>query len=176
MRRRFRYGASAAPLAVRHPRRAAPAVLHWAPASGLLLLSAHRCRAAAASLAIGAATSVWSTRGALGVAGGARTYCEASAQTTLSLSRYLGTISLPLTIAAARRTRSPVLLALCALAPALESSAGRRELGRLRWFALRGADELAYAAGVWWGAINSRTLRPIVPRLVGPPRTRRVRR
>jgi mycofactocin system glycosyltransferase len=176
LQRRFRYGASAAPLAVRHPRRAAPVVLHWAPAASLLLLSVRRRRAAAAALAIGAATSVWSTRGILGVAGGARNYCEATAQTALSLSRYLGTISLPLTIAAARRTRSPGLLALCVLALLFDRSTERRGPAAFKWSVVRGADDLAYSAGVWWGAINSRTFRPLVPRLLRSPRIRRVPR
>jgi mycofactocin glycosyltransferase len=50
--RRFRYGTSAAPLALRHPGRLAPVVISPAPAAILALLLARRPRTAAAILAV----------------------------------------------------------------------------------------------------------------------------
>jgi GT2 family glycosyltransferase len=49
--RRFRYGTSAAPLAIRHPGRLAPFVLAPGPAAVLILLAARKPRAAAGVLA-----------------------------------------------------------------------------------------------------------------------------
>ena len=49
--RRFRYGTSAAPLAMRHPGRLAPFVLAPGPAAIVILLAARRTKAAAALLA-----------------------------------------------------------------------------------------------------------------------------
>jgi hypothetical protein len=61
--RRYRYGTSAAPLALRHPGRLAPFVLEPAPTFILALLAARRPRAAAAVLALQSALLARRLRG-----------------------------------------------------------------------------------------------------------------
>jgi hypothetical protein len=78
----------------------------------------------------------------------------------------------PLILAAATaspRLRRPLAIALTA------SVAGdwlqrRPRLDPFRFGALRAADDLAYAAGVWLGCARERTLGPLVPELVPGPR------
>jgi hypothetical protein len=41
--------------------------------------------------------------------------------------------------------------------------AGRPALPLHQWLPARIADDLAYGAGVWWGALRHRTLAPLLP-------------
>jgi hypothetical protein len=86
---------------------------------------------------------------------------------SLSLVRYAGTIGAPVTLAIARRrggSALPAMLALLALPILREWSACGSELDALRWSALAMVDDVAYAAGVWWGCVASREHRPLLPR------------
>ena len=51
--------------------------------------------------------------------------------------------------------------------------ARRPRLDPVRFGALRVADDLSYAAGVWLGCIRARTASPLVPKLVSGPGRRR---
>ena len=163
--RRFHYGTSAGPLARRHPRRLAPVRLSW-PAFGALLLVL-RGRPLAA-LAVYAATSArlyailrrrgmpWTTAPQL-MAGA---FWYSATGTARAVNSHLP----GLLIAVALRRRRP-LLAAFALAPAvLEWRARRPQAGLVRWVLSSLADDAAYGAGVWTGAIRARTPRPLMPR------------
>jgi hypothetical protein len=49
----------------------------------------------------------------------------------------------------------------------------RPRLDPFRFGALRAADDLAYAAGVWLGCVRARTASPLIPKLVSGPGGRR---
>ena len=77
----------------------------------------------------------------------------------------------PLVLAAAAaspRLRRPLAIALAA-SVAADWLERRPRLDPLRFGALRAADDLAYAAGVWQGCARERTVGPLVPRVVPEP-------
>jgi hypothetical protein len=45
----------------------------------------------------------------------------------------------------------------------------RPPIDPLRWTALRALDDLCYGAGVWWGALQERTVAPLLPDLTDWP-------
>lgn len=169
LRRRFRYGTSAAALARRHPGRLAPLLVRPVVLTGIVaILSGHWPAALLgtlgfAVLAVRLARS-WPQRPPdLRLA--VRVVAMAARSTAVALSHVAGTILLPLTLIGLgqRRTR-PLCLALLVGAP----------LGR--WWTDRGGDPArwvsweillqgAYGAGVWWGCVRDRTWEPVVPRL-----------
>jgi hypothetical protein len=72
----------------------------------------------------------------------------------------------PLAVLAAllsRRARRAVAAAY--VLPALADWRPETGLGRLRYVAIRGADDLAYGMGVWLGCWRERTPAPLVPDL-----------
>jgi hypothetical protein len=74
----------------------------------------------------------------------------------------------PLVLAAATaspRLRRPLAIGLTA-SVAADWLRRRPRLNPLAFGALRAADDLAYAAGVWLGCARARTLGPLVPELV----------
>ncbi|WP_210492863.1 mycofactocin biosynthesis glycosyltransferase MftF [Patulibacter sp. SYSU D01012] len=174
--RRFRYGSSAGPLARRHPGRLAPVVLSPWPTVTAALLVARRPRAAAA---VGLVDGVRTARRLrpLGLSGAAA--AGAVARTTLQTLDGLaraGTMLAPaplLAVATARsRLRAP-LLALTLGAPLAAwgraRAAGRTAgLGPVRWTAASLADDAAYGAGVWAGAVRARAPQALLPALGRP--------
>jgi mycofactocin glycosyltransferase len=76
---------------------------------------------------------------------------------------------------ASPRLRRP-LAAGMAVSIAADWITRRPRLDPVRFGALRAADDLAYATGVWLGCARARTLGPLVPQLVSGPRTGRTRR
>lgn len=164
LRRRFCYGTSAAPLAIRHPHAIPPLVLHPLPtltAAGILTGRPLLALTAAAA-------SVLQLRRRLHAAhvpahGVLPAVARAGYQTTLGIGRYLDQFATPLLLAAATRpgrTRRAALALLAA--PAL--TAGRAPgLDPVRGAAGRLADDIAYGAGVWTGCLRNRTLRPVRP-------------
>jgi mycofactocin system glycosyltransferase len=168
MARRMRYGTSASPLAARHPGRLAPLTLR--PASALVTLALlGRRRSAAAGLAalegVGLLTRL--RRAGISRSTGARWSAQAMAEALLSVTRYAATVALPITLAAAWRSRSPRWLGLLALPALREWSLRDTALDPLRWTALALADDAAYAAGVWSSCIRGRNAAPLMPRLAG---------
>jgi len=168
---RFRYGTSASVLAQRHPGALAPVRMSgWS------------------ALAWGAITLGWRRTGvAVGIA------------TTLALVRKLGDVPATeslrlaglghlhagrLLARAATRTwwpaaaaaalasrRARPVIAVAAVASLLDGTSTRSDLPRAVEVGLRLLDDVAYGAGVWWGAVTSRTWAPLLPSFANwPPR------
>lgn len=162
--RRFRYGTSAAPLAIRHPGRLAPAVLRpWPALMAALLLSRRPWAAALIACQQSAGLANRVRRLGLPPAWGVRWFAEATYAALLSVTRYATTFGLPVALAYAGRTRRPTALALLLL-PALDEWR-RREitLDPFRWIVLALADDAAYGAGVWWGCIGTGNFHAVIP-------------
>ncbi len=164
--RRFRYGTSAAPLAARHPGRLAPVIVSpWPTAVAGLALTNHR----RAALAIAAVRSAALARrlaplGLPGVCGG-QWFAEATYGASVAAGRYAVSFVLPAALAAVHRARRPAALALLAL-PALDEWCRRRpDLDPVRFVALAVADDAAYGAGVWRGALAARSMAAVRPAL-----------
>jgi mycofactocin system glycosyltransferase len=180
-RRRFDYGTSAGPLALRHPGALAPVETSgWSIATWLLAASGHLVSAS-------------------GVA----------AATAVMLSRRLESLDRPLPVAAKLAIRGhqsvgrsfaqallrpfwPITVALCVLVPsrrfrltlvgaALAPSVidwvrQRPDLDPISFVVWRVADDVAYSAGVWVGALQAGTLDPLTPELVNWPKPGRYTR
>lgn len=146
------YGASAAPLALRHPRALAPMRSNgWSAATlGLVLLGRP-----VAAVAIGGASAAALVGKLPGVP--ARSEFELAARGHLAAARQLST--------SVRRAWWPLVLVGAAISR------------RVRWLALVSllADlratptDLAYATGVWDGMYRHRTVAPILPRISAWP-------
>jgi mycofactocin system glycosyltransferase len=178
--RRFRYGTSAAPLAQRHPGRVPPLVLHPWPTvtvAGLLADSP-------AVAGLGFAGSVLAMRATLRRAGLPAqgvlpAMVTATRQTWLGMGRYACQFGAPVLAAGlvapggARRGRRWARRAAAAsllLGPPLAAwSARRRSLDPVRYVLGQLADDAAYGAGVWAGALRSRSLSPVRPVIAWHP-------
>ncbi|MBE7187817.1 MAG: mycofactocin biosynthesis glycosyltransferase MftF [Jatrophihabitans endophyticus] len=175
LRRRYRYGSSAAPLGRSHPDAVPPLVVHpWATATVVALLAGRPALAVA-----GFTAAVRSTAEALRTAGvptdgTTRAMAGAVGQTWLGLGRYLTQVAAPaLAVAAAvpgSRVRRAAALSLLA-GPSVAAWAPRRsELDAPRFVAAHVADEVAYGLGVWAGCLRTRTLVPLRPVVARAPR------
>ncbi len=167
--RRAAYGSSAGPLGRRHGDAVAPVVMTpwtavllvaalaqrwwslpvaagaWAIATVRLARALHRypdpLRTAAALIPYAAVGALWQ-----GAAGALRHWWPAAA----------------LACVVSRRARRAV--ALAAIAEGLaDRRRTRAELDPARYVLARRLDDLAYGAGVWWGAARGRTLAPLRP-------------
>lgn len=163
--RRMRYGTSAAPSSLRHPRRLHHVVLRPWPTAAAALLLARRPLPALAIVAGQAALLMRRLAGAGVPPGRSLSWCvEAVTSTLLGVGR-AATMLAPAVLAAAVCTRRGrgAALALVA-APALEEWLRRRPpLDPLRWTVACIADDVAYGTGVWLGCIRHRTARPLIP-------------
>jgi mycofactocin system glycosyltransferase len=174
--RRFHYGTSAAPLALRHPGRLSPLVLHpsYAAVAGFALAGRLWISAGVVGLQSGAAIRrlrpvgvpareaiVWQLRGV--------------ARTALVAGRFAATVTPVLLIVAGVLRRSRLAAGVLAAAPPLTDWVRRRPpLDPLRWTALSLADDAAYGAGVWIGSLRSRSVDAVRPGLGSrPDRSRR---
>ena len=173
---RLAYGSSAGALARRHPDAMRHLVIpRWAVAPWLLA-AAGRPRAALLTAAAG--TVIVATR--LPPAPGAR----------LQLLRFVAGAQLRIArqvVDAGWRAYPPLVAGAAVVRPGLRRSlaAGlaasvavdwltrRPRLDPLRFSALRAADDLSYATGVWLGCFRARTASPLVPKLVSGPGGRR---
>ncbi|MEZ5383459.1 MAG: mycofactocin biosynthesis glycosyltransferase MftF [Microthrixaceae bacterium] len=171
---RFRYGTSAAPLAVRHPGALAPvATSSWSAAAWALAALGHPVAGigvAAGSTAQLARRLTVTNPGAEALRLAGRGHLAAGPQLARALIRpwWPVTALLALTL---RRTRVPALFGLLASA-----AGGWRGTARPVVGALAVADDVAYSAGVWWGlggqlrrdpAQAGAALGAVVPRLSG---------
>jgi mycofactocin system glycosyltransferase len=171
--RRYRYGSSAGPLARRHPERLAPVVLSPWPTVTAVLLVARRPRVAAAAALVDGFLTVRRLRPlGLSRAAAAGAVGRTTLQTLDGLAR-AGTMLAPVplvALAAARpRLRAP-LLALTLGAPSVAWRRARAEgrtegLDPVRWTAASLADDAAYGAGVWAGAVRAGAPRALLPAL-----------
>ncbi|HEX5191216.1 MAG TPA: mycofactocin biosynthesis glycosyltransferase MftF [Solirubrobacteraceae bacterium] len=176
LRQRISYGSSAGPLARRHPGKLRHLVLPaWITVPAALAASGRTRGAAAAALLAGGTVAA-----RLPSAPEARRQLivwAAGAQLRI-VQQALDAgwrVYPPLVLAAALTTprlRRPLAIALAA-SVAADWLARRPRLDPVSFGALRAADDLAYAAGVWLGCARERTLGPLVPELVPEPRRAR---
>ena len=168
--RRLRYGTSAAPLAVRHPRNIPPLVLDPWPALTAAALLARRPVAAGAAFALSVLTTSRTLRAHdLPTSGVLRMKATAATNTWLGAGRYATQYAMPLLLALmlpggrARRGRRAALASLL-LGPALAAWSTRRPaVDPIRFAAAALADDIAYGAGVWAGCLQHRTTTPLRP-------------
>lgn len=166
LRRRFRYGISAGPLARRHPEAMPPLVLNPWPAAAV----AGALATSPVATVVGVAGSYVQTRRALGKAGvptqrAPQMAAAGITQTWLATGRYASQFAVPALLAGLfrRRTR-PAALALLLGPPLLNWwRGGRKHLDPLRFTAAHLLDDAVYGAGVWAGAITERTSVPVMP-------------
>jgi mycofactocin system glycosyltransferase len=176
--RRFRYGTSAAPLALRHPRSVPPLVLHPWPALTVAALLGRRPAAAGVAFAVAVLSMVRTLRRAgVPTRGVLRAMLTAVHQTWLGIGHYGVQFGAPALLAALvapggarRRTRWGRRLAVGSLllGPALTAWVGRRGPDRsrpdpVRFVARHLADDIAYGAGVWAGCARHGTGIPVRP-------------
>jgi mycofactocin system glycosyltransferase len=186
--RRFRYGRSAAPLARRHPGLVPPLVLQAWPAAVLAGLLARRPVIALAAYAAGTGQLARLVRGwgipARDLPG---PMAASVLHTWLGAGRWSAQYALPPVAAGLawpgrrrghggnpghRAGRRLALAALLAGAPAAAWLRGRPRLDPVRFTLAYLADEAAYGAGVYRGALAERLADPLLPRLAWRPRRR----
>ncbi len=179
--RRYRYGNSAAPLAVRHPGEVPPLIVQPWPAAVVAAALAARPALALAAYAAGA----WRLRRlarewGLPRRGALRPMATVVAQTWLGAGRWTAQFALPAAAAVmvrpGRRRRVLRRLALTGLLvapPAVTWLRSHSRLDPVRFTLAYLADEAAYGAGVCRGAWRERTAAPLLPLLAwggGPGR------
>ncbi|MFF3920466.1 mycofactocin biosynthesis glycosyltransferase MftF [Streptomyces sp. NPDC001852] len=164
-RQRFDYGTSAAPLALRHGTAAAPVrVSPWTLACWGAV-AAGRPAAASATALITASLLPRRLRGTGvpaedAVALALRGHWGAGRMFADAVTRSWWPVAVP-ALAASRHGR--LLLAAAWARHLADWRAQRPELPLHQWLPARIADDLAYGAGVWWGALRHRTLAPLLP-------------
>ena len=177
--RRFRYGSSAAPLALRHPGRVPPLVLHPWPALTVAGLLAGRPEISGLSFT-GSVLAMRRTvrRAGLPARGVVPAMLDGTRQTWLGIGRYACQYGMPVLAAAlvapggapARRWARRAAIASLLLGPPLTAWSGRRRsLGPVRYVLGHLADDMAYGAGVWAGALRARSLVPVRPVIAWHP-------
>jgi mycofactocin system glycosyltransferase len=174
--RRFFYGTTAGPLAERHGAAVAPVSMSVWSAASIGLLAARRPVPALLVNGLAIGLLARRLRGlvddplAVSVRLAGRGTLQAAAASIAGLARVWGPWAL---LAVAWRRSRPAALALLvgpaladwrSLCPAERPAPGGYVLAHV-------ADDLAYGAGVWWGALRRRTLRPLLPRVVLRSRT-----
>jgi mycofactocin system glycosyltransferase len=173
-RRRFDYGTSAGPLAVRHPGALVPV-----EASPLSL--AGWCAAALGrpftGLGFAGATFAMLLRSFDGIDGAAGLAAQVAGRGNLAVGRMLANALVrpwwPVTLLVAlvvpsRRLRRALLVGVL-VPPLLEWVREHPNHGPVSYVGLRLADDIAYSAGVWVGAIRARTAEPLLPDLTSWP-------
>ncbi|MFI8952053.1 mycofactocin biosynthesis glycosyltransferase MftF [Streptomyces sp. NPDC053750] len=165
LRQRFGYGTSAAPLALRHGRAVAPVrASAWSLASWAALAAGRPGVAAATALG----TAALLPRKLSGVGVPAKDALELALRGHWGAGRLLADAATrawwPLAVPALASGRPGRVLLAAALARHVTDWRRQRPaLDLPRWTAARVADDLAYGAGVWWGALRHRTTAPLRP-------------
>ncbi len=173
LRRKAFYGTSAAPLAARHGSAVAPMVVSpWSGVLAVSLLAQRRWSLPVAAVAAAAATGGVSRRlgrSAHPVRAAAVLTLEGTVATAWQTASVLTRHHWPLAVLAAtrsRRARRALLVAAVA-----EGLADRRrcraDLDPARYLLAHRLDDLAYGAGLWWGAARAGSIRALLPRLRG---------
>jgi mycofactocin system glycosyltransferase len=170
--RKAYYGTGAAPLARRHPGNVAPVVLPgWAVlVAGSVLLQRRWSLAVAAGVAgaaaVGLARDLPSDRPRLLAAElVGRSLGSTAEQTAGALNRHWWPAAALVALHSRRMRRAMVVAGLGeALLDRQRHGLGHpAELGPLGYLAAHRLDDWAYGAGLWWGAVRHRTLRPLLP-------------
>lgn len=177
LRRKAFYGTSAAQLAARHGDRVAPAVMTPVAAVAIAGLLWQRPW----SLATAAGCAGWTARETftsvpdLPTPQRRRLVTATAAallrQTSGLVLKHWSPAALLLCLGSARARRVVAMLTVADGLLAHRST--RPDLDPLTFTALRRADDLAYGAGVWWGALQGRSARCLVPRWLPMGRARR---
>lgn len=178
--RRFRYGLSAGPLAVRHGDRLAPVELGPWPTAVVLCVVVGRPGAAVALHTAASVRMAWRLRHT-GVPSGlaVRWALQSAAWTAVGAGRAAATFAAPALAFWALRTRRGRLVATFSLVtpPLVDWWRKRPDLDPLRWVLASVADQWAYGAGVWVGCIRAGSFRPLIPTVRwGSDRTSHARR
>ncbi len=164
--RRFAYGTSAAPLAVRHPRGPVPVrVSPWSAAAWSAVALGHPV----VGVGIGATSTALLVRKLDGLRDPTKVAMRLAGRGNLAagglLANALRRAWWPLALGAAlvgpRSVRRCVAAAFV-LPPLVTWRPGTR-LDPISWVVLSTADDLAYGAGVWAGSLRERTIRPLRP-------------
>lgn len=167
LRQRFGYGTSAAPLAIRHGAKVAPvkvsmwSALAWAlVAAGKPLLGG----------AVAGTTASLLPRKLSDVGVPATESVQLAVRGHVGAGRLLGDAVVrswwPVAIPVLASTRWGRWVLLAAFARHVEEWYSRgAKVGLPGWLAARIFDDLAYGAGVWWGAMKHRTVKPLLPDL-----------
>ncbi|HEU5081819.1 MAG TPA: mycofactocin biosynthesis glycosyltransferase MftF [Acidimicrobiales bacterium] len=181
LRQRAAYGSAAAPLDRRHPGAVAPVELNAWSLAAWALVALGGPVGAIAGVGVAAGTSLAlapklrgrmdrPTRTAVALAGGGTLHAGTW------LGRSVWRAWLPVALAgsvASRRVRRATLAA--AVVPALVDRRAATRSGEpvdvdpVRWTLAHAADDAAYCAGIWRGAIRCRSARALLPRLSGIP-------
>ncbi|HEY7597090.1 MAG TPA: mycofactocin biosynthesis glycosyltransferase MftF [Actinophytocola sp.] len=167
LHRRYRYGTSAAPLALRHPGDVPPLVLFPWPTLAAVAAIARRPALALAAYA-GSVASIGGTlrRAGLPTTGVLGAMAQAAYQTWLGIGRYGTQFAAPLLAVELVAGRRRVAAASLLFGPPLAEWAARREaLDPVRYVLGRLADDIAYGSGVLAGCLANRTSAPVRPRL-----------
>jgi mycofactocin system glycosyltransferase len=177
-RRRFDYGTSAGPLATRHPGALVPVEASpWSLAVWGLGIAGHPV----AGLGVAGATIVALARRLGAVEDAPALAARLAGQGHLAAGRLLAQsvvrpwwpVSLLLAaVVPSRRLRRALLLAAI-VPPVIEWATEHPSHGPVTYVGLRLADDMAYSAGVWVGAVQARTAEPLVPDLTSWPRPSR---
>ena len=166
VQQRISYGASAAPLAIRHAKKLGPVRLNWWQAStwSLALLG---MPFVALGVAIAAAVSTRRKLRAFPQLGnlGTQLSFAATATSGLSIARAISRVWWPIgLIAALFSQRLRIIFVAAALGPALyEWWKQRPHLDVVRFSLLKMLDNAAYGAGVWKGVVATRSPAPLIP-------------
>lgn len=171
------YGTGAAPLARRHPRRVPPVALAPWTAAAITLIGVQRRWSVAAAGALGVAAAVRLARALGRLRRPAATAAVlapwglggAAWQAAGALTRHWWPAA-ALAAVVSRRVRRALVVA--ALAEGVADwlrfrPAGSGPLDALGHVLAHRADDLAYGAGLWWGAWRHRTVAPLLPDLSG---------
>lgn len=170
--RKAEYGTGAHPLAERHPRSVAPAVLApWSTVAigALLVQRSWSVPVAAATCAVTAvriARKLGPIEGAgrLGVRLTAHGTVAALSQTGALVTRHWWPVTAVGCVVSRRVRRVTAVAAVADVA--LEYRRSRVGLDPLRYGLARRLDDLAYGAGVWLSAARGRSVSALLPRLV----------
>jgi len=180
-RRRFDYGTSAGPLALRHPGALAPVETStWSIATWALVASGHLVSATG----VAGATAVMLSKKLDSIDHPLPVAAQLAGLGHLSVGRSFAQALLrpfwPITLALGvlipnRRFRFTLVAA--ALAPSIIDWVRQRpDLDPVSFVACRVADDVTYSTGVWVGALQAGTLDPLTPELVSWPKPGRYTR
>ncbi|GAA2592570.1 mycofactocin biosynthesis glycosyltransferase MftF [Winogradskya consettensis] len=177
--RKLEYGTGAHPLAVRHPKSVAPAIMApWSAAMTVALLAQRRWSVPVAA-AICGVTAVRISRkldvegsAALGVrltAGGA---AGTLLQTGALITRHWWPAA-AIGCLVSRRVRRATVVAAVADVVLEYATGGRIELDPPRYWLAHRLDDIAYGAGVWLSAFRGRSAAALLPQLRRPGSSRK---
>ncbi|MFG2547752.1 mycofactocin biosynthesis glycosyltransferase MftF [Streptomyces sp. NPDC048594] len=163
LRQRFGYGSSAAPLALRHPKAAAPVKASpWSLAAWAALAAGYPRTAVLTALT----TAALLPRKLEPVGVPAKESLELALRGHWGVGHQLADAATrawwPAAVPVLAATgRGRLLLAAAVARHAVDWRRRRPAVGLPSWTAARVADDLAYGAGVWWGALRHRTTAPL---------------